>query len=206
MNCVPFLLCLAVLGRATPPALLPFSGNGLFPGFVLTLNHHQLTGQIGEIIDVNGNHSLLFMNDFGTLYTYHPRMIRGFFYRNAKDALFFESKFDGRNWLFLQLLFREKGVSLFQSPDLTTRWISDFDGTLRPVAYPSLEYYLDFQSMGKPIRLTRISYRRKLILLFRGRNPELALRIGKPGYRFQDLPEIIRQFTLSLPEKGTRVI
>jgi hypothetical protein len=60
-----------------------FAGNipleGLYPGFVLTLNGYQLTGQIGDIMEMNGNHSVIFMNDFGSIYSYHPRMISGFF-------------------------------------------------------------------------------------------------------------------------------
>lgn len=181
-----------------------FAGNipleGLYPGFVLTLNGYQLTGQIGDIMEMNGNHSVIFMNDFGSIYSYHPRMISGFFLKTETNSLFYESKYDGKNWLYLQLLFREKGVSLYQMPEDRIQWIYD-KGMSRPFSYPVIEYFLDVSSLGNPIKLTRATYRKKLLMLFKKRNPDLAIKIGKPGYRFQNLPEIIRQFTQSLLDK-----
>ena len=181
-----------------------FAGNipfeGLYPGFVLTLNGYQLTGQIGDIMEMNGNHSVIFMNDFGSIYSYHPRMISGFFFKTETNSLFYESKYDGKNWLYLQLLFREKGVSLYQMPVDRIQWIYD-KGMSRPFSYPVIEYFLDVSSLGNPIKLTRATYRKKLLMLFKKRNLDLASKIGKPGYRFQNLPEIIRQFTQSLLDK-----
>ncbi|MFZ4375272.1 MAG: hypothetical protein ACOYN9_02870 [Saprospiraceae bacterium] len=181
-----------------------FAGNipleGLYPGFVLTLNGYQLTGQIGDITEMNGNHSVIFMNDFGSIYSYHPRMISGFFLKTETNSLFYESKYDGKNWLYLQLLFREKGVSLYQMPVDRIQWIYD-KGMSRPFSYPVIEYFLDVSSLGNPIKLTRATYRKKLLMLFKKRNLDLASKIGKPGYRFQNLPEIIRQFTQSLLDK-----
>lgn len=174
--------------------------DGLYPGFVLTLNGYQLTGQIGEIMEINGNHSLIFMNDFGTVYNYHPRMIGGFFYKNEAKAYFYESKFDGKYWLFLQLLFREKGVSLYQVPEIRTQWIYE-NGIARPFYYPVLAFFLDFSNLGHPIKLTRATYKKKLVQLFKKRNPVLAGKIGKSGYKFHDLPDIIKQFTQSLMDK-----
>lgn len=173
---------------------------GLYPGFVLTLNGYKLTGQIGDIMEMNGNHSVIFMNDFGSIYSYHPRMIGGFFLKTETNSFFYESKYDGKHWLYLQLLFREKGVSLYQMPVDRVQWIYD-KGMAKPFSYPVIEYFLDVSSLGKPIRLTRATYRRKLMTLFKKRNDELALKIGKPGYRFQNLPEIIKQFTQSLLDK-----
>lgn len=174
--------------------------DGLYPGFVLTLNGYQLTGQIGEIMEINGNHSLIFMNDFGTVYNYHPRMIGGFFYKKEAKAYFYESKFDGKYWLFLQLLFREKGVSLYQVPEIRTQWIYE-NGIARPFYYPVLAFFLDFSNLGHPIKLTRATYKKKLVQLFKKRNPVLAGKIGKSGYKFHDLPDIIKQFTQSLMDK-----
>ena len=179
--------------------------SGLYPGFVLTLNGYQLTGQIGEIMEINGNHSLIFMNDFGTVYNYHPRMIRGFFYKNEAKAFFYESKFDGKYWLFLQLLFREKGVSLYQVPENRTQWIYE-NGIARPFSYPVLAFFLDFSNLGHPIKLTRATCKKKLIQLFKKRSPELVEKIGKPGYRFQNLPEIIKQFTQNLLDKDKIIL
>ena len=181
-----------------------FAGNipldGLYPGFVLTLNGYQLTGQIGDIMEMNGNHSVIFVNDFGSIYSYHPRMISGFYLKTETNALFYESKFDGKHWLYLQLLFREKGVSLYQLPVDRIQWIYD-KGMSRPFTYPVIEYFLDVSNFGNPIKLTRATYRKKLMMLFKNRNLDLASKIGKPGYRFQNLPEIIRQFTQSLLDK-----
>lgn len=173
---------------------------GLFPGFVITLNGYQLTGKIGDIMEMNGNHSVIFINDFGSIYSYHPRMISGFYFKTETNSFFYESKYDGKNWLYLQLLFREKGVSLYQLPIDRIQWIYD-NGMSRPFSYPVIEYFLDVSGQGNPIKLNRATYRKKLTLLFKKRNPDLALKIGKPGYRFQQLPEIIRQFTKSLLEK-----
>ncbi len=181
-----------------------FAGNipldGLFPGFVLTLNGYQLTGQIGDIMEMNGNHTVIFMNDFGSIYSYHPRMIRGFFLKTETNSFFYESKYDGKHWLYLQLLFREKGVSLYQMPVDRVQWIYD-KGMAKPFSYPVIEYFLDVSSLGNPIRLTRATYRQKLMTLFKKRNIDLASKIGKPGYRFQNLPEIIRHFTQSSLDK-----
>ena len=174
--------------------------DGLFPGFVLTLNGYQLTGQIGDIMEMNGNHTVIFMNDFGSIYSYHPRMIRGFFLKTETNSFFYESKYDGKHWLYLQLLFREKGVSLYQMPVDRVQWIYD-KGMAKPFSYPVIEYFLDVSSLGNPIRLTRATYRQKLMTLFKKRNIDLASKIGKPGYRFQNLPEIIRHFTQSLLDK-----
>jgi len=181
-----------------------FAGNkpleGLYPGFVLTLNGYQLTGQIGDIMEMNGNHSVIFMNDFGSIYSYHPRMISGFYMKTETNSFFYESKYDGKNWLYLQLLFREKGVSFYQMPVDRIQWIYD-KGISRPFSYPVIEYFLDVSSFGNPIKLTKATYRKKLMILFKKRNPDLASKIGKPGYRFQNLPEIIRQFTKSILDK-----
>lgn len=178
---------------------------GLYPGFVLTLNGYQLTGQIGEIMEINGNHSLIFMNDFGTVYSYHPRMISGFLYKNESKVFYYESKYDGKNWLFLQLLFREKGVSLYQVPEYTTQWIYE-NGIAKPYSYPVLAFFLDFSNVGNPIKLTRATYKKRLIQLFKKRNPDLAEKIGKPGYRFQNLTEIIKQFTQTLLDKDKIIL
>ena len=181
-----------------------FAGNipldGLYPGFVLTLNGYQLTGQIGDIMEMNGNHSVIFVNDFGSIYSYHPRMISGFYLKTETNSLFYESKFDGKHWLYLQLLFREKGVSLYQMPVDRIQWIYD-KGISRPFSYPVIEYFLDVSNFSNPIKLTRATYRKKLMMLFKKRNLDLASKIGKPGYRFHNLPEIIRQFTQSLLDK-----
>ena len=181
-----------------------FAGNkpldGLYPGFVLTLNGYQLTGQIGDIMEMNGNHSVIFVNDFGSIYSYHPRMISGFYLKTETNSLFYESKFDGKHWLYLQLLFREKGVSLYQLPVDRIQWIYD-KGISRPFSYPVIEYFLDVSNFSNPIKLTRATYRKKLMMLFKKRNLDLASKIGKPGYRFHNLPEIIRQFTQSLLDK-----
>jgi len=179
--------------------------DGLYPGFVLTLSGYQLTGQIGEIMEINGNHSVIFMNDFGTVYNYHPRMIGGFFYKNEAKACFYESKFDGKYWLFLQLLFREKGVSLYQVPEIRTQWIYE-NGIARPFYYPVLAFFLDFSNFRQPIKLTRATYRKKLIQLFKKRNPGLAAKIGKTGYKFQNLPDIIKQFSQSLLDKEKLIL
>lgn len=174
--------------------------NGLFPGFVLTISGYHLTGQLGEVMDINGNHSVIFMNDFGTVYSYHPRMIAGFYYKDELKSYYFESKFDGKYWLFLQLLFREKGVSLYQVPEMKTQLVYE-NGVLRPLSYPFLAFFLDFSNGGNPLKLTKGTYKKRLIQLFKHRNPALAVKIGKPGYKFQDLKEIIREFTKSLLEK-----
>lgn len=173
---------------------------GLSPGFVLTLNGYQLTGQIGDIMESDGNNFVVFMNDFGSVYSYHPRMIKGFFYSVASKSFYFESKFNGRNWLFLQLIFREKGISLFQVPEMRTKMVYE-NGMIKPFSYPVLEFYLDFSSIGNPIKLTRATYRKKLSLLLKNRNPELAEKIGKPGYRFQNLTQIMKEFTQTILEK-----
>lgn len=199
-----FLFVWTLLSSLQSSHKVLFAGNtpldGLYPGFVLTLNGYQLTGQIGDIMEMNGNHSVIFVNDFGSIYSYHPRMIGGFYLKTETNALFYESKFDGKHWLYLQLLFREKGVSLYQLPVDRIQWIYD-KGISRPFTYPVIEYFLDVSSLGNPIKLTRATYRKKLMMLFKKRNLDLASKIGKPGYRFQNLPEIIRQFTQSLLDK-----
>lgn len=199
-----FLIIWTLLSYLQSGRTVLFAGNkpleGLYPGFVLTLNGYQLTGQIGDIMEMNGNHSVIFVNDFGSIYSYHPRMISGFYLKTETNSLFYESKFDGKHWLYLQLLFREKGVSLYQLPVDRIQWIYD-KGMSRPFTYPVIEYFLDVSSLGNPIKLTRATYRKKLMMLFKKRNLDLASKIGKPGYRFQNLPEIIRQFTQSLLDK-----
>lgn len=199
-----FLIIWTLLSYLQSGRTVLFAGKkpleGLYPGFVLTLNGYQLTGQIGDIMEMNGNHSVIFVNDFGSIYSYHPRMISGFYLKTETNSLFYESKFDGKHWLYLQLLFREKGVSLYQLPVDRIQWIYD-KGMSRPFTYPVIEYFLDVSSLGNPIKLTRATYRKKLMMLFKKRNLDLASKIGKPGYRFQNLPEIIRQFTQSLLDK-----
>lgn len=199
-----FLIIWTLLSYLQSGRTVLFAGNkpleGLYPGFVLTLNGYQLTGQIGDIMEMNGNHSVIFVNDFGSIYSYHPRMISGFYLKTETNSLFYESKFDGKHWLYLQLLFREKGVSLYQLPVDRIQWIYD-KGMSRPFTYPVIEYFLDVSSLGNPIKLTRATYRKKLMMLFKKRNLDLASKIGKPGYRFQNLPEIIKQFTQSLLDK-----
>lgn len=184
-----FLLLFPLLASANPP--------GLYRGFIITLSGSKLTGQIGEITVSNQVAQVVFINDFGTIYSYHPRIIQGFAFYDGENPTVFESKYDQGRWLFLRVLFRDEGLCLYQAPEARVQWMLD-NGVVRPIAFPVREYYLELPGRQRAVRIRKGNFKKQMRELLNGTAPHLAHKIGKIGYRFADLEKIITELNQEL--------
>ncbi len=164
----------------------------VYKGYIVTLNGQQLTGQIGDIYYGANYSEVVFINDFGTPYSLHPMLIKGFSFKKDGVQYQYASKLENRKWTFLKVIVESEGLSLYRSPDIAIENV--FNGTeLYARQRRARGFYLQ-RGDGEIIRMTAIGFRSKMRKLIGERTPELADKIGKKGYRFRDLEKIVREF------------
>lgn len=164
-----------------------------FKGYIVTLNGKRLTGYIGAVTYPSSKHSeVVFINDFGTPYQIKAQLIKGFVFVQGSDYRIFESKYDQKRWMFLQVLFKGEGMSLYRAPEERVRYDMS-NGSIQTQSYSVEEFWLE--SNGKaPVKVKRMGFKKKLKRLIARRAPELAEKIGKKGYKFNDLIRIIEEY------------
>ena len=163
-------------------------------GYIVTKNGKQLTGYIGELYHTQFQSVVVFINDFGSPYNIEAERIRGFVFTDEKGYTAFESKNCRNHWYFLRILEKGAAVNLYQSPE--EEFILRFEnGILEAGTRTVTEYWLEMTDKKQPIRINSLNFRRKLRRLFKKEEaPEFREKIGKEGYRFRDLPNIIRAY------------
>lgn len=159
-----------------------------FKGYIITHSGIRLTGKISTIFHSDYGSELTFINDFGTSYQIHPALIRGFAFRNNDDLnILYESRYTKGTWIFLEVIYRGKDMSLYKAPEERVSIAHGFS------TIQLEEYWVDVPG-GNMTPLTRYRYKRRFRRLVRKSEPELAKKIGKTGYKFKDLVKIIEEF------------
>lgn len=164
-----------------------------FKGYIVTLNGKRLTGYIGAVTFPKSKQSeVIFINDFGTPYQIKAQLIKGFVFIQGSDYRIYESKYDKKRWMFLQVLYKGEGMSLYMAPQERVRYEMN-NGFFRTQSYNVEEYWLEVEDKA-PIKLKRMGFKKKFRRLIARRAPELAAKIGTKGYKFSDLQKIIEEY------------
>ena len=179
--------------------LIPLSGAFAFisSGYIITKNGIRLTGQIGVLNQTPELSTVVFINDFGNVYTLQPELIAGFVFRQDTILQAFESKINSeeRRWVFMQVLAKGNGLNLYRS-------VTEKGGGRRndleeeeqvPRELKVQDYYLE--ARGKlPVRVQKVGFKRQMRELLQRRAPKLARKIGSKGYRYRDIFQIIVEY------------
>jgi len=163
-------------------------------GYIVTLSGDHLTGRIGDVIEGNGTSFVMFINDFGTPYMIRAELIRGFAFKENKDMLEYETQFDSRKWLFMKVVVRGAGISLYKSPGYNIS--NQSGGSVNVINNRNFQpgrYYI-VRGDRNPIPVKRWGFRRNMRKILKERAPEVASKIGDKGYRFKNLEKIIKEY------------
>ncbi len=160
-------------------------------GYIVTRDAKIITGEVVAIFYSDYKSTLTFVNDLGNIYEFGAMLIWGFGFINedGKEE-FYESKFQNNRWLFLKNIYRGTGLSLYKSTARKSRQGTVFEG-YSEVKYKANEFWLQI-GKEQPFRLYRSNYKRLLRRHFPGLKT-ITKKLGKRGFRFLDLPKIIRE-------------
>ncbi len=159
-------------------------------GYLITKDDKYITGEVVAVNYTLSDSELVFMNDFGDLYQIHPYLIKGFVYREKEETVEYESKFNGKNWLFFKLEVGGRGIRMYQMNSVVTA--KNLDSSSIVETQVSKEFWLEKEG-EKPFKIYRIGFRpamRKLTSDF----PELSNLIGEKGYRYKNLKTILVEY------------
>ncbi|MEQ8704333.1 MAG: hypothetical protein RIC19_10460 [Phaeodactylibacter sp.] len=171
-----------------------------WPGYIVSKNGKKLTGYIGIMQHQSRTSTVVFINDFGDVYKIEAERIKGFAFE-ADGALFaFESKALQQAHRFLRILHKNGPMELFVlTYDSEASWAYNMQ------TLPSIQrsYWVRLQGQEEMIKISRWGFRRKLRRLLQRSTPGLAEKIGRKGYRFDDMPviaEIYNQLLIPKPK------
>ncbi|HMQ48790.1 MAG TPA: hypothetical protein PKA00_15145 [Saprospiraceae bacterium] len=188
------LLLLLGLACTTSRAADPFKG------YLVTLNGRQLTGYIDRLFHSSSYSQIVFINDFGTAYAIQPLQIMGFVYvDDSGNSRAYASKLLKQNWSFLHILVQEENISLYQEP-LLNDWSDMYWEQKTDMSHQlSSSYWLEINNR-RLIKVKKWGFKRQMRRLFEHQVPELAAKIGMPGYQFKDLVHIIKAYNEAMAE------
>ncbi len=173
-----------------------------YRGFLLTKDNHQLTGYFNLIeYSPTGNY-ITFTNDFGDVYSIHPMLVKGFGFNEDGQSIRFISRFFAGQWYFLRELASGRHISLYGLPDGSDRYVDD--SMLRLFADPPPAYYL-VNKRGEILPVPRVGYKKRLRQFMEQTNPELAKRVGKKGYRYKDMVNIVAEYNVTSGRRRRRL-
>ncbi len=166
-------------------------------GYIITKNGVRLTGQIGLLNQTNQVSTVVFINDFGNIYTLQPELIAGFVFERDTSMQLFESKISSeeRRWVFMKVLAKGNGLNLYSivTEKESSMGVTEIDGDQRKLK--SMDYFLEARSKSKlPIRVQRMGFKRQMKELIQRRAPKLAAKIGSKGYRYRDILQIVEAY------------
>lgn len=162
-------------------------------GYIITKDNLRLTGSIGRIENFKEQNRVLYINDFGSPYSLSPELIRGFAFVVDDREILYESRTAEDLWLFLRVLSRGEGMTLFADPIDGVQSFEKREVSFEQANDHSYRFYLQVRRRI-PFKVKRIGYRKQLKPLMQRRAPEIAEKLGEPGYRYRDLPEIIEAY------------
>lgn len=177
-------------------ALLSAQSYQAMSGYIVTKNHHHLTGAIGTIDHNTYGTMVEYINDFGTPYYLHPALIRGFVFYEGPAIRAYESKHWKDRWYFLKVQYAGENISLLQTPELQIDYTIN-NGYLNSRTRKSVRYWVSMPN-GYIQPLKRLGFRSQMKRLIREVSPQLARKIGRKGYRFQDLFTILQEYDREL--------
>lgn len=160
-------------------------------GFLLTKDNYQLTGYFNLIRYAPSGNLITFTNDFGDVYSIRPQLVKGFGFSLEGENYRFISRFHEGQWFFLRLEEDGRALRLYSLPDGRDQWVDD--SMLKLFSVPPPTYWFEHgrqQLLGIP----RAGFKRTLRQFFAQSAPELSSVIGKRGYRYKNIPEIVREF------------
>jgi hypothetical protein len=160
-------------------------------GFLLTKDNYQLTGYFNVLSYSPTGNLITFTNDFGDVYSIHPMLVKGFGFSKEGTSFRFVSRFHEGQWFFLHEDVAGRALSLYRLPDGSNNWVDD--SMLRLFQTPPPTYYF-FYGDRKILPIPRSSFKKTLKVFFERRSPAIASKIGKKGFRYRNLIEIVERY------------
>ncbi len=164
----------------------------LLQGYITTLDGKKILGYIGSINNIEHTSYLYFENDFRTDYNIPPQLIRGFSFWEDSVHFIFESHYYKRSWIYLQVIYQSDEIVVYQTPNIQINWLWS-EGKITPRIAKSNALWIRTENK-KITKIKKRNYKRKLKKLFKNSSPDLAKMIGQPGYQFQDILDIVKQY------------
>ncbi len=161
-------------------------------GYLITKNGKKLTGKIGEIYFNQHGSQLVFMNDFGNVYNIHCALIRGFALQKGADMIYYETRYLRNTWYFMLVLYKGEQLSLYKAPQVHYEDYGPISLIKHSHDQPT-QFWIENQHY-RMSKINRIGFRRKMRKLLKQNAPELAEKIGQPGYRYKNLVKIVDEF------------
>lgn len=159
--------------------------------FLITLDGSKLTGLIKTIAFGKKKTQISFENDLGTIYTVDASTIYGFALQEAGGMSVYESKYLNEEWQFLKVEKKGQELVLYTS---TERQLQFSGINEAPIVVQEKKPQIWLQFKGEePFRLYRFGFRgvlRKRLKSY----PDLAKRIGKRGFRYNNLSMIVDSY------------
>jgi len=173
------------------------------PGFIITKDAKIITGQVANIFYSSWKSELVFINEMGRRYYFHPAVIHGFAIHKNGDMLQFESKFYKGTWRFLEVMEKGANLSLYRSPIIKTHESAQRYGEEKIVNRRVNEYWVEVGT-AIPVRVYPLSYKRKL-REFMSNQPQLVKKIGTTGYKFKNLQKIVEEYNELNAQNGKHI-
>lgn len=194
MRLLPILL-LSVLGLAGLRA-------EEFRGFLLTKDNYHLTGYVNQINYVFTGLEIEFTNDFGDRYHISPRLVKGFGFTHDGETYRYVSRYSEGRWYFLRILRSDRKMLFFSTPDGREGYVDDSLLSVMAASYP--QYWLEIP--GQPLLgVPRMGFRRKMREYLTPTAPDLARLMGKKGYRYRNLTEIVDLYCSAKKRRSKRL-
>lgn len=162
-------------------------------GYIVTLSGDHLTGRIGNVVEAGRTSFVLFINDFGTPYMIRAELIQGFAFNQDKQMLEYETQFDSYRWMFMKVLVKGEGISLFRSPP--SGFLDPSRGAIvaNQRNYVPSRFYIS-KGNRQPIPIKKWGFKRNMRMMLQDRAPDLATQIGEKGFKYRDLEAIIKKY------------
>lgn len=172
-------------------------------GYIITKDNLRLTGSIGQIENSREDNNVIYINDFGSRYRLSPELIKGFVFIIEGQEVVYECRKGEDFWYFLRVLSRGEGMTLYADPlDGIQAFEEAEEISFEKAIDHSYRYYLQVRRRT-PFKVKRLGFRKQIRPLLRRRAPELADKIGQPGYRYRDLQKIIDAYNDSYRKTRT---
>jgi hypothetical protein len=162
-----------------------------FRGFLLTKDNYQLTGYFNVLSYSPTGNLITFTNDFGDIYSIHPMLVKGFGFSKDGDSFRFVSRFHQGQWFFLREEVAGRSLSLYRLPDGSDQYVDD--SMLRLFSLPPATFYFLYGER-QILPVPRNGFKRTLREFFADAAPQLSAVIGKKGYRYRDLVDIVIEY------------
>ncbi len=169
--------------------------------FLITLNGSKLTGIIKDIVLTKENSQISFENDFGDTYTVRPETIYGFAVQEVSTTVFYESKALDGVWWFVQIQKKGSALSMFTSTERKLQFTNPNEPPLI-VEEKNPQVWLQFEG-EQPFKVYRFTYKGLLRKKMKS-YPDLVRRIGKRGFRYNNLSEIVDLYNRFHEKENTK--